>query len=562
MRRTAYALLMGVVLVLTLGVAAPAQVAGADPGKGPSVTYRVKEMIRGAPIHGANGLAIDAQGRLLVASVFGGELVAVNPRTGKVTQRLGHGVGVDGPDDVAIGPDGSVYWTDILAGEVGRLAPDGTSSKQFVAPGVNPIAFNEDGRLFVGQAFFGDGLYEVDPQLVNLPRTVISDSATPPFITQLNGFDFGADGMLYAPQPFLGQIVRIDPESGGLSAVAEGLPFTTSVEFNAKGQLFANLGDGRIVTVDTDTGKIDTVARIKRASSLDNMVFDAKGRLYVSDAHTGAVFVIGRGGGVRRLVKGGLILPGGIAVMPRTARSESLFVADVWRLVEYDARSGRRIDIDASDFTNPSGIIGPWTVAPDGGNVILTYGGANTVQVWDPHADEAVETYTDFVFPWNALRFGDDLVVAEVGTGSVVAQDSAGVRTTLAGGLTWPGGLAATDTDLWVADWATGQIHQIAGVGAPQVVASGLNLPEGMAVDRDGSLLVVESGAGRLTRIDLATGDKSTVADGLATDVQGPAALVAGEMSGVAVDRTGTILVSAAGSEGSVVYRIKAVPAR
>ena len=136
------------------------------------------------------------------------------------------------------------------------------------------------------------------------------------------------------------------------------------------------------------------------------------------------------------------------------------------------------------------------------------------------------------------------------------------MRTTLAGGLTWPGGLAATDTDLWVADWATGQIHQIAGIGAPQVVASGLNLPEGMAVDRDGSLLVVESGAGRLTRIDLATGDESTVADGLATDVQGPAALVAGEMNGVAVDRTGTILVSAAGSEGSVVYRIKAVPAR
>ena len=242
-----------------------------------------------------------------------------------------------------------------------------------------------------------------------------------------DGFDFGDDGLLYAPQPFLGQIVRIDPDSGALSVVVDGLPFTTSVGFDAEGQLFASLGEGRIVAVDTEGGTIDTVARIRRASSLDNMVFDAKGRLYVSDAHTGAVFVIGRGGGARTLVKGGLILPGGVAVMPRSARSESLFVADAWRLVEYDARSGRRIDIDASDFMNPYGVIGPWTVAPDGGNVILTYGGANTVQVWDPRADQVVETFTEFDVPWNALRFQDDLVVAEVGDGQ-------------RRGTGWPGG--------------------------------------------------------------------------------------------------------------------------
>ena len=563
MRRTAQALFMGVVLVLTLGVAAPTQAGRADPGKGPEVTYRVKEMIRGAPIHGANGLAIDAQGRLLVASVFGGELVAVNPRTGKVTQRLGHEVGVDGPDDVAIGPDGSVYWTDILAGEVGRLAPDGTWTKQYVADGVNPIAFDENGRLFVGQAFFGDGLYEVDPELVNSPRTVIPDSTTPPYFAQLNGFDFDADGMLYAPQPFLGRIVKIDPDADPADAVpVVDLPAPAwSVEFAPDGRLFASLGDGRVLAIDTEEATIDTVATI-RGGDLDNMVFDRKGRLFVSDSNNGAVYVIGAGGAVRTLVKGGLILPGGIAVMPRTAKSESLFVADVWQLVEYDARSGRLIEIDASDFIDPDAIISPWTVAPDGDNVILTYGGANTVQVWDPRADKVVETFSDFIFPWNALRFGDDLVVAEVGTGSVVAQDGDGDRTTLASGLAWPGGLAATDTDLWVADWWTGQIHQIAGEGAPRVVAEGLSFPEGMAVDRDGSLLVVETGAGRLTRIDPATGDRSTVADGLATDVQGPLSLGASELSSVAVDSAGNILVSAAGSQGSVIYRIKAVPAR
>jgi sugar lactone lactonase YvrE len=146
--------------------------------------------------------------------------------------------------------------------------------------------------------------------------------------------------------------------------------------------------------------------------------------------------------------------------------------------------------------------------------------------------------------------------------GLVVALDDQGVRTPLASGLVWPGGLAATDTDLWVADWGTGTISQIAGDGAPRVVASGLAFPEGMAVDRDGSLLVVEPGAGKLIRIDPATGERTTMADGLATDVQGPASLNASDLSSVAVDSAGTIFVSAAGSEGSVIYRIKAVRAR
>jgi hypothetical protein len=88
-------------------------------------------------------------------------------------------------------------------------SPDGTVTKQLVAPGMNPIAFNEEGRLFVGQAFFGTGLFELDPDLVDPHRVVIPDSGN--LAKQSNGFDFGPDGMRYAPQPFLNQILRINP---------------------------------------------------------------------------------------------------------------------------------------------------------------------------------------------------------------------------------------------------------------------------------------------------------------------------------------------------------------
>jgi sugar lactone lactonase YvrE len=95
----------------------------------------------------------------------------------------------------------------------------------------------------------------------------------------------------------------------------------------------------------------------------------------------------------------------------------------------------------------------------------------------------------------------------------------------LAAGLGVPAGLAATDDDLWVGDWATGRVLQLVADGQPlarpRVVAEHLAAPEGLAVGPDGSLLVVESGAGRLSRIDLRTGRVSTVADGLALGAQG-----------------------------------------
>lgn len=546
---------VAVLVILTLAPAASAGREGPGP-EGPKSGYTTKVFVRGAEIHGANGLAVDTGGRLLVASVFGGELVAVDPVTGKILERVGHATGVDAPDDVAIGPDGSIYWTDIIIGEVGRLAPDGTVTKQFVAPGPNPIAFTADGRLFVGQAFFGDGLYELDPDLTAPPRTVIPDSTVPPFIEQLNGFDFGPDGKLYSPQPFLQRIVRVHPDTGAIEVVAADLPdFPTSVEFDSEGRLHASLGGGTIVRVSASTGEYETVTEIRDAV-LDNMVFDARDRLYVSNSDDGAIYAVAPGGGVRTLVPGGLILPGGVAMM-----DGSLFVADLWSLAEFDASSGRLIEVDRQ-VREGGTIVEPWTVSADSGNVIVTSWMSNAVQIWDPVANEQVEIFFDFAVPLNAIRFQGDLVVAELGTGSVARED-AGTRSVIASGLVVPAGLAATDDDLWVADWATGIVWQIVADGAvltaPRFIAAGLVGPEGMAVDRDGALLVAEVGKDRLVRIDPATGAIRTVVEGLGLGVQISAGGVpTGALTSVAVDETGTIFVSA--DLANVIYRLQPIP--
>jgi sugar lactone lactonase YvrE len=87
-------------------------------------------------------------------------------------------------------------------------------------------------------------------------------------------------------------------------------------------------------------------------------------------------------------------------------------------------------------------------------------------------------------------------------------------------------------------------------------VATGLAAPEGLAVDQDGSLLVVESGAGRLSRIDLLTGVISKVVDGLELGAEAiPGLIPTWIFNGVAVGPSGYIYVT--GDIASVLYRFK-----
>lgn len=549
---------LAVLLILVaLVLATQAPIAAASSG----VVSKV--LVRGAPIHGANGLSVHPNGRVYAASVLGLEIVIVDSRSGRIVDRLGADEGCAGADDLTFGPDGSLYWTDIFAGTVCRLERDGTFTKQAVAPFVNPITFSADGRLFVAQAFLGDGLYELDPQLTSPPVLKMYGSPAPPFLNQLNGFDFGPDGKLYAPHPFLGTVVRIDVDAGSEEILATGLPFPVALKFNAKGRLFVALADsGKVVRVNRATGKTRLVARLQ--PGLDNLAFDARDRLFVSHGGNGRIWRILPSGRPLRLTRAGLVAPGGIAVMRSRAKGwhDRLFVADVWEIKQYDGRNGRYEGVIRQTFTGES-IIQPLTVSADGANLILTSWFDREVQIWDPRTSSEVAVWTDIPVPMNAIRFGEDLIIADLATSSVIRQTPAGARTTLAGPVLLPTGLAATDDDLWAADWAAGAVYQLVDDGVdlptPVPVATGLVQPEGLAVDRDGTLLVVEAGAGRLTRIDPASGQTSLVRDRLALGAPGPVGVPpTWVFNGVTVGRQGAIYVT--GDKRNLVYRITVVP--
>ena len=147
----------------------------------------------------ANGLIFDKQNRLHIASLLGREIIVIDRESGHVLDRLTKEDGVESPDDLVFGPDGSLYWTVFLTGEVGKRTPDGRiSTIARLSPGVNPITFSRDGRLFVALCFLGEGLYEVDPNGIKEPRLVLPKlpSTSTAGICTFNGMDFGEDGFL------------------------------------------------------------------------------------------------------------------------------------------------------------------------------------------------------------------------------------------------------------------------------------------------------------------------------------------------------------------------------
>jgi sugar lactone lactonase YvrE len=514
-------------------------------------------LVQGAAFHGTNGPMFDPDGRLAVASVFERSVLVLDPETGALIERFGPSVGVETPDDVAFGPDGSLYWTAIVTGEVGRLDPDGVKTGQMIAPGVNPITFSDDGRLFVALDFYGDGLYELDPDLVEPPRLIIET------LGWLNGMDWGPDDLLYGPIWTLAQVVKIDVDTAELTVVAEDFGTPAAVKFDSQGRLHVlDTGRGEVVRVDTATGEKEVVASVPIGS--DNLAFDDEDRLFVTGAVDGYVVEAMEDDTLRTVSRGGMILPMGVAVTGR-ADGESVWVADYFSLREFDGETGAELSKTISLLGVGTSIPAPVTVAPHGDDIVITSFFDNEVAVWDPVSGEVVAELHDFIVPMNAISFEGDLIIAELGATAGAARvvrvraDVIEVLADATVGLLVPTGLAATATELWVADWATGSIIQLVGAGVPPdapaaVVAGGLSFPAGLAVDDEGQLFTIEMGTATLARIDPATGRVVRVAAGLQVQQDVPAFLPpTGFLPGVAVGPSGAVY--ATGTAGNLLYR-------
>ncbi len=509
-------------LVLLVSVATPAT---AKPGPKPIDAAQGIVVGRAAATNSLNGIYVSPyDGNVYVASVGGDEITVHDPRSGRLLDRIGPERGVHGPDDVFITDDGTIYWTEILTGHVGMLKTDGTFVRQFVGPGVNPITMSDDGRLFVNRLFLGQGLYELDPDLVAAPVELNANLS-------LNSFDFGPDGLLYAPSFFTGEVMRIDVDSAvpvTADTVANVGGVSSAVKFNSHGEAYAvNIGEGKVLKLDlSGADEHDTVLDVE--GTIDNIAFNTKDVLFVAVGADNEIIRIRPNGHTRTITRRGLGLPGDVAVSP----DGTVWVTELFAMNGFTRGKTPTTSFYDRFLPPGTGFAGATTVVADGDYLLLTSGFANAVQVFDPATGGVSLDIRTLAGVTNAVRHDGDIVATQIALGNVVnAEDPSEV---FLDGLFVPLGLASDGDTLYVGDWATGIVWAVDdGRAAP--LATGPVFPEGMALDGD-RLLVVETGLQQVTAIDLATGEASPVIVGLDYSGRDPEGFFPfGSMSGVDV---------------------------
>ena len=488
---------------LLLGAAA----CSTTPPPPPEAEYGEPVVVEGPlPYLGVHGLGIDPRGRLLAGSVVGQSLSLVDRESGAVRPFVGPPAGM--ADDVAFGPDGEVAWTAYLVGELRiRNAAGEIRTVASGLPGLNSLAYTEDGRLFATQVFMGDALYEIDRGGEQPPRKIIEGMGG------LNGFEFGPDGHLYGPLWFKGEVVRVNVESGEMDTVADGFRIPAAVNFDGQGRLYVvDSATGELLRVTP--GRSEKVRVAQLSPSLDNLAIDKKaGLIYVSNMADNSIQEVDLADGrVRDLVRTRLAAPSGLAMV-----GDQLHIADTFAYRVMDTGSG---DIREVGRMWASHLEYPLNAWADEHVVVLTSWATGTVQVFDRASGGMTHGFHDFQAPHDAVQLADgSLLVAELATGRLlrVSGEQGEQREAVVVALAGPAGMAfnADRSTLFVTT-AGGSVWAVNPADwSKRRVRDGLAMPEGISVSAAGKLLVMEVGKQRLLEIDPVDGATRTLAEDL-----------------------------------------------
>lgn len=475
--------------------------------------YTQEAVTEPSPFHGIHGITVTKEGKILAGSVVGRAIYEVNRETGETSIFEGPPEGM--ADDLEEGPDRTLAWTAFLDGKVYARKPDGTLlTLASGLPGLNSLAWTDDGRLFATQVFLGDALYELDPSGENPPRKIMSGMGG------LNGFDFGPDGKLYGPLWFKGQVASVDVDTGTLEVVAEGFATPAAANFNSKGELYVvDTEAGHVYRVDTGSGEKTLVAEV--APAIDNLAFDAEDNLYITNMTDNAVIAVDtENGEAETLVSGPLAVSGDIAL----SDDGSIYSADLFSLRKVDPMDGT---VDEVARVWSSNIDYPLSVSVANGHIAVAGLTSGAVQIFDEASGVSFEPHHGFSTPADAIVLSDgDIIVSEYARGALVRvnKDNWNDRTDLATGLEGPAMLKlAADGSLYVSENLGGRISKVdLETGERSVVAEGLAAPEGFDIAPDGRFIVAEVGMKRISAVDPEDGGKEIIAEDLPIGFEAP----------------------------------------
>lgn len=506
--------------------------------------YSIKRIVAGSGLHTANGIAFGPDGRLYVASVSGESIFAVDIVSGAVTVEVGPFAGE--ADDLLFTPDGDLISTAFIEGVVRRHRRDGSSDELATGlPGINSIALTRDAkRLFAGQVFTGEGLWEIDLAGSAPPRLVVDHTGG------LNAFHFGPDGMIYAPSWDRGQVVRVDPDSGATTVLAEGFGKPGAVRFDAADQLYV-LDDqsGELWALDRDGDTWRKRFITQHATATDNMAMGADGLIYVSNMADNAIDAVDpKTGAVRTVVAGALAFPRAIA-MSTGPDGEEIHVADSGAYRVVDPKTGAVRDVARAVATL---LKFPSSVSVGPSHVVLTGEGLGVVQLFDRKGGH-VRDIGDFSQPSAAIELADgSLLVAEPVAGRLL-KVTGDDRRTIADHLDHPAALVdAGDGSVLVAESGSGKLLRVVlADGAVTTLATGLGGCRAIAVAGKERAFVLDATGGRLLSVDIGDGQATRIAGGLPVGYLNKPYARSG---GIAAGADGSIYVAA--DVENAIYRI------
>ncbi|MEX2249013.1 MAG: hypothetical protein WD671_05220 [Parvibaculum sp.] len=478
-----------------------------------SESYTQETVVAPSPFHGIHGLTVTPDGRLLAGSVVGRALYEVNRDTGETSIAEGPPEGM--ADDVEQGPDGTIAWTAFLDGKVYARKSDGrllTLAEGL--PGMNSLAWTDDGRLFATQVFLGDALYELDPSGANPPRKIMEGMGG------LNGFDFGPDGKLYGPLWFKKQIVRVDVETATIETVATGFDVPAAANFDSKGNLYAvDTAAGHVYRIDVASGEKTLISEV--APAIDNLALDADDNLYITNMADNAVIAIDTDTGeARTIVSGALAVAGDIEM----SDAGTLYVADLFAARMVDPASGEVTELGR---VFASEIDYPLSVSVANGRIAFAALTAGAVHLFDEQTGASLGIHHGFTTPAEALALSDgSVLVTEYTRGAIVRVDGDdwSNRTDLATGLSGPATMKlGLDGSLYVSERTGGRISRVdLESGESTVIAEGLAEPEGFDIAPDGRIIVAEVGAKRISAINPAGGEPTVLKSDLPIGFEAP----------------------------------------